>query len=381
MPVLFMGGEPADFLPYGNVSWNGAYGRRPYSRGALYVERQSVGAHFANEWLAEFREPSSEFWTSWWLDGTQIDLSLNPDRPHIGWRSPDGKVRVALGFDNAFRVRVLSGTGVDGAPMVPVATSQHANGWQSDSRFDVYIKLNGAASRVKVFIKSVLHLDYTGPLGADATEISQLSLGNGYGWAGGWHYWSEVFATTFDSRSLTMFTHPPTDNGTTSEWEGSYTDIDDADWSSASDVITTEETPVTSTFQIKDLPAGQNSVRAFKLSGVFSRGIDALPNAVRLGVAQGSTLSFSETHDVDTGITWLKQYWEHNPTTGLIWSQEDINQLQIAIRSEGYVSGELPNVFDAEFEAGAYGEGDFSPEIPGEFTGSGLSSNEFGNEP
>lgn len=77
------------------------------------------------------------------------------------------------------------------------------------------------------------------------------------------------------------------------------------------------------------LPPGPFTPNSVKVPGVFARG------SVMLGLDTGTeTPAYMGTNIVDEAPTWIRRYAETNPLDATPFSQEQIANLKLAIRSK-----------------------------------------------
>lgn len=326
MAIYFMGGEDIDFLPNGtvSVSTDSSTYRAEYARCSLAV---SGGAALGNSWRGLFESAASAFWFGCRVAPGTAARTANPGQPLIVFNDGISK-RLGLSYDDAGAYSV--GTWDDSGTYVKLISSV---GSQPSAIHKLDMRVSyGTSGAVRVFVNGVEIITYTGDITrSGSTTLSSFALASSCG-AGGTSYFSEITCTDRDSRTLMLKTHVPSAAGSTSQWTGSFADIDETTINEA-DGVSTNVTDQVSSFDVTNLPTGSNlAVRGFKVSGYAARG-ETGPQNLALGVVTNASNAYSDDIPVDTGWTRLGKSWENNPVTGTAWTSDEINALQISVKS------------------------------------------------
>lgn len=327
MAIFFMGGEDIDFAPLGTVSVNTVAGetyRADYARCSLGVAGSGVGG---NGWRGAFSAPASDFWMGVRV-ACDAPSNVDPGLPLVTFADA-GSRRLGLLVTSA-RTLVLGAWDAAGA-FTKLAESAPGAQPAALHKLDLHLTY-GAAGSVRVFVNQTEVITYNG----DVTRSSSSTL-NGFTLAHpattGNAFFSEVFVTDRDSRTLMLKTHIPVGNEAGNQWQGGFSDIDEAAVNE-SDTISTNATDQVATFNVNQLPAGTNlAIRGFKVSGYAARG-ETGPQKLELGVTTNSQTVYSADLAVDTGWTRLNNVWEQNPVTNSQWLADDINAIKIGVKSK-----------------------------------------------
>jgi hypothetical protein len=145
---------------------------------------------------------------------------------------------------------------------------------------------------------------------------------------------SEVIVANEDTRAFPgLATLALTGAGTTDQWSGVFSTINQTSFSDTSPNFTNTNAQ-DQQFNITDLPAGVFTIKAVKIaarSAVSTSG--AVPTKVAFGYNSGGTVAVGTAQALSTGYITMQQVDNINPVTGLPWVQSDINALQLDMRS------------------------------------------------
>lgn len=318
MSYLFIGGEDIDFSGNAEVNTGTAYRRSAFSRCAL---KTSAGTDSTIA-RGELSQPSSRFWFTarvYYNDHTSTTPTLT--------------------FYDGTQARL----GITQHSISQFGLSQYTTAWtslavssaigaytQKVGKIDVYIDY-AAAGTVRVFWDGSEILTHTGDLlSGGSTSLTAFTLrGINYSHC----YWSEVIVATTDTRALALVTHAPTAAGSSSQWTGTYANVDEAALSDA-DLISTTTPEQVASFQVSDLPATNIGVQAVVVKARAQRDSGGTgPTNLQLGVGSGGTLGFSPDIATPAGFTTVSAIFETNPVTGAPFTVAEANAMEIAVKS------------------------------------------------
>lgn len=203
-----------------------------------------------------------------------------------------------------------------------------STGWALN-KIDMHITNYGVTSTIKVYVNgnTTPAVDFTGDSSVGTTtDFNQFGF---YGYSD--FAISEVIVSTTDTRLMSVKTHAPNAAGTTNDWAGAYTDIDEE---VTLDTDYVSETTSGQNFQcnITDLSATDYSVEAVKVAARASSTGGAV-SSLAAGVYTNSTVSVPTAVNVTGGWKLVEQIYQVNPVTTTPWSVADVNSLQINLQS------------------------------------------------
>lgn len=143
---------------------------------------------------------------------------------------------------------------------------------------------------------------------------------------------SQAIAATTSTIGKRLMTIVPTGAGTTANWTGSYTAIDDPAYSDADFMYSdaADEVQLFSGTAVGSLSG--YSVEAVVVTARAKKD-GAGPANIQMALRTQSTNYFSSTIALDAGYTANVAVWETNPNTGLAWTAADIAALQFGMKS------------------------------------------------
>jgi hypothetical protein len=193
-------------------------------------------------------------------------------------------------------------------------------------KFDFFVNY-AVSGQVIVYLDGTEIINYSGDVTTNsATTISHFDLGqlvSASGAGGTATFWTEVIASTLDTRSLRLVTMPPAANGNTFAWTNSYASIDeitmdDADLcasAAANDIL---ETTVTSS-GITGTPA----IVAVCITARAQKGSTGPQNA-SLMVRTGGNDYVTASHALPAAFSRVADVFETNPATSGAWAYTDL---------------------------------------------------------
>jgi len=129
--------------------------------------------------------------------------------------------------------------------------------------------------------------------------------------------------------------HVPNAAGTTNQWTGAYTDIDEHTLND-SDVVYTDTDDYTAQFGMTDAPSGDWNVRGIKIISRACAPSGSTANVLKQGVYSASTL------DVDSGQLLGESFASYErwaeTINGSPMTSALLSSMELALRSEVYTS-------------------------------------------
>lgn len=199
--------------------------------------------------------------------------------------------------------------------------------------FDMQCKIDGTTGSFLLYIDGVLGPTLTGNTNFFSASIDSVSVAS---WGNtNQRAFSEAIVSTTDSRGMRLATIFPNGSGATSDWTGTFADIDETTINDA-DFISSGTANQVSTFAVAAL-----SATAAALSPVALIGSARVRNAVtgpqndQLAVRTGGANFFSSNlPSIGTSFVNGYQYvWGLNPNTGLDWTTTELSAIEIGDKS------------------------------------------------
>lgn len=213
--------------------------------------------------------------------------------------------------------------------------------WASNTlyTFTFRLKLHASAGEFSFYANNTLIGQLTGNtlltgVGAATSityaEFSNPSSGTG---ASGNYDWAEFIQTANESPyAMKVKTHVLTGAGTTSDWTGAYTDVDEAD-PSTTDIISSGTANQVSTFTTDDLPAiGADVIRAVQVSAMARRGATG-PQNIQMVLRASATDQTGTTTLLTTGYQTYRHIFEQNSVTGVEFTKAEIDASEVGVKS------------------------------------------------
>lgn len=320
MAIIWCGGEDMDF-PFGatpKTVTTGNY-RSGYARGALYGGAYSRSNSFSTMtsgwfsfWARTFEGTTSS--SNALLAGVTVDDSFD------GWW-----IRKNLG-----RVRLFNR--VSGAAETIVDETNVSLSATGLNKFDVEFVYAESGS-IKVYLNTVLVIDYSGDTRiATASGLSSVSI---YGHSTALNgALSELIVADEDTRLMSLKTLAPNADGDINEWAGSYSNIASFNANDATVIYTTD---AEKDFQCQLTGMPNNALENFSVKAVkiSARATDAVGGlGMQIGIKTNNQTVLGATKELDTVFGTHEELYNRNQATGKAFTAEEIEALQLAIRSK-----------------------------------------------
>lgn len=206
------------------------------------------------------------------------------------------------------------------------------------NQVDVHVKIADSGGMFELYYNGILAASYTGDTnlfsGANCADFWMGSTWNNSSFP---TRWSQVILTdTTDTRAMKLATIRPNGAGTTDQWTGSYTDVDEVGIFNDSDYISSGTPNQVELFTMTDLsPTAQTlDVLAFVMTGRARRGA-AGPQNLQAAVRTSGTDYFSGNLPALSPAfnSLTPTIWELNPATSAPWSISDIQGIEAGFKS------------------------------------------------
>jgi len=350
MNVFWCGGEDIDFP----TSTSGV--TITTSSGYPYSSAQMFRSNYARCALqsAIFSNPAqsnpfsigsaTSFWFSFWLG---FDSSMNPGDYRTCWLCGIGdpsniKSGVWAGVNDYGQIFVEFGN-PSGITYSGVSTAiPFVNGIAVGGRVCVQVSGFGTGSTVATVYWNSAPLA-TSSAFSTIGYTTNLSLGIAGGsananWitAGGSQnasWLSEFIVADSDLRSCSLATLAPAGAGTTDQWSGSYTGVNEVTINDSNPISTSTAAQVEE-FTLTTPPSGIYSVLATKIAARCAASSGSPVTNIQLGFNQGGTVAVGADQAPTVPFATYEQLNTTNPVTTAAWLQSDLTGLQVAIKSE-----------------------------------------------
>ncbi len=320
MAILWCGGEDIDFpTSVGLVANAGTYHRSDYARCSIRTRlNYAKGVTFSGGAI-----------TSGWLSFRgRFDTTVGGNTKVLGLcDSATTSSGIYVG-QSSTTSQVIIYTW-DSSTKTVLATSTNGLISTGVQKVDMQISSYGATGTVNIYVNGTLAVTYTGDIRITGTAgLDCVCMGESD------TYISEIIVSDIDTRNVTALkTFIPTSDGTTTDWTGAYTDVDEATISDA-DVNYTDTTDKDQQFNVTDLPAGTFYISAVKIAARATKSEDAAIGKIELGWKNGSTTTVGTAQSLTTAWVTYEELDVLDPTTSSAWLQADMNALELTVRSE-----------------------------------------------
>jgi hypothetical protein len=196
-------------------------------------------------------------------------------------------------------------------------------------KVDVHLVNYGVSATVSVYWNGALIISFSGNVAVSGvTNLDSIMMGIQSG-NGEWIV-SEIIVSDGDTRALSLFTMAPTGPGTTDQWTGSYTDVNETTINDST-VVSTNTAAQSEQFTLTQLPAGSFATSMVKeVARAYSSGT---PTSVALGINSSGVLDNGTPQVLTNAFATYERYMPVNPITGVAFTLAEINALQMNLRS------------------------------------------------
>lgn len=321
MTILFAGGEPECFTEFngllatGSTSFDGNYAR------ATLGVSNALGHHL----LGEFA-PTTAFWLGMRIRITSYIWSSSYG-PLLELFDAAGVCRIRMKPTTDETVQVVA-VNEGGTETLLGTSSIFSSGTSDINSLQVEIDYS-ATGKIQIYFNNVSLFLYEGDVTTNSvTELAAFKVKSP---SSGYAYLSEVIVSTTDTRAMRLKTLVPNAAGDTNDWTGAYTDINGVTPAPTS-VVTSDMSGQVFTANLGDLTASTEVVEAVSIATHAVRGED-LTGGVELGVRTDGTNAFVAPVELDILPTSQYALFPANPVTEEAWTRDEVNALQVALRS------------------------------------------------
>lgn len=205
------------------------------------------------------------------------------------------------------------------------------------ANIDIHCKIDASAGIMELYVDSVLKASLSGATSFfGGSSVSYIEMSPTHSTNSNNQAWSQFICADVDTRSMKLATIRPNAAGATSQWSGTYTDIDDVGYYTDSDYITSGTANQVSTFGLTDLSTAAQALDPLGVivTGRARKGTTG-PQNLQLGVHSGSTDYFA-ANEPSLGSSFgnlTPRIWDQNPDTSAAWTVSEIQSLQAGVKS------------------------------------------------
>lgn len=321
MTILFMGGETTSYIP---------------ATGSVQEENQSFNSSFCRASMSAYY--TSDYYES--LDyGTGTDLYAHMDLTLGGYASSAGtgnrfvwldgsgveKIAITSTGNNTLAVRYHNGSSWVSVGSITINLGVRQT-------IDLRAKVNSASGLLKLYVEGTERID-SGTV--DLSGITSLGKHRFYGLSVsvfGSNTWAnQVVIADEPTIGMRLITRYPNAAGASTDWTGTYTDIDEMEFNDG-DFINSGTANQVSTFAQTGPTISGYNVRAV---GVYARARCGAsgPQNLQLALRSAGTNYFSSSKALDVGYEAFGNIWETNPATSADWLNTAVDSLQPGVKS------------------------------------------------
>ncbi len=323
--ILFGGGEDLDVTTYGAVTidtGNTNQRRTSYARSSFSITNVgTAGDPSFNRIVTPVFANQASIWIHAETGETTDLITRSGDHALCVFGS-DGVCRFVIrGTGSYSQVKLSKRTSA--AVYTDLVTC--SAGWPLllATKFDLFLNYAVSGS-VTLYSNGVPLCTYTGDVTTDGvTAVNQVYFAspNNPSFAGP-VYWSEIIIATTDTRDMNLFTCAPQANGTTQNWTGAASDVNEVTINDATSISTTS-TGTVGNFTCPSLPAGSFTVPAVIQSARIQGIAGSITNFRFNSRPAGAGSDFDTTADIPvTGVfgNYPNSIITTNPNTSGAWT-------------------------------------------------------------
>jgi hypothetical protein len=320
MAILWCGGEDIDFPTNPLVGLSGfraGYARCSLSASAGTMRSVAFG-------------PLTSLWMSMQVSGNNLAASVRM----FGLMNSGANSGLWVGSSaaSATKIALIKYYGVTATATELAAET--LNSWAAGNvtgKLDVEVVNYGASAAVTVFWNGAAVIAFSGNAAVpDMTDIDQAAQTGNSGATS--TVISEVVIADQDTRAFSLVTLAPNAAGTTDNWTGAFTDVNETTVNDAT-VVSTNTATQDEQFNLTDLPSGAFAIKAVKEAMRAANTAGAAATDVALGINSGGSVDAGSPAGLTTAFATYERLMLVNPVTGIAFTTAEINALQVNLRS------------------------------------------------
>jgi hypothetical protein len=197
--------------------------------------------------------------------------------------------------------------------------------------FDLGLVVNSASGSAKLYVGGTKRID-SGSI--DLSGVASMNKMQGYGRTvvtSESNYFSQIVIADEPTVGMRVTTVPPAGAGTTGDWTGDYTDVDEAVYSDADFCYSATNGQIE--LFVGTVPSLTGYV--VRAVGVYARAKCGAsgPQNLQIALRSGSTNYFSSSLALDVGYDAHGNVWEQNPNTTADWQTAQISAVQFGVKA------------------------------------------------
>lgn len=202
---------------------------------------------------------------------------------------------------------------------------------------DIRCKIADSGGEFSLYVDTVLKATMTGDTNVFAgSEVTYAEMAPTHSTNAANQGWSQFIIADSDTRQMRLATLRPDGAGSSSDWTGTYADVDDQGYYTDSDYITSNTANQVDMFTLSDLSTAAQALEplAVVVTGRARHGTSG-PQNIQIGLHAGSTDYFA-ANEPSLGSSFnnlTQRIWDQNPDTTAAWTVSDIQSLQAGVKS------------------------------------------------
>lgn len=324
--IIWVGGEDFDF-PIGSpvcFTTSGGLFRAGYARGAVCVYTcGNISSSVA------FTAPV----TSAWFSGRVWKNTAGTSVRWFGLGKYGTGNSLWVGSSTANHLKIALWK-YDGTTWTQLATETGTSLAQAAmNKIDVELVSYGATATVNVYYNGLASakITYTGDVTAGgATNLDDIRVS---GCTSGFTETdvSELIVSTTDTRLMSAVTLAPTGAGTTNQWSGLFTDVNELSQNDTT-LISSSVSGDKFQCQVTDLPVTNVAIESVRVAVRAAKAGSSI-GGLSPGVFTNAAVSVPAATTLPGAFINLETYYSNNPVTSSPWTPTEINALQLNLQA------------------------------------------------
>jgi hypothetical protein len=186
-------------------------------------------------------------------------------------------------------------------------------------KLDMQVLNYGASGTITMYVDGVQRATYTGNISITGLSSFQYVITR---MTGGGVYWalSEVIVSDVSTLGQVVWTNAATALGTTAQWTGAYTQVNEVTLSDANPIYT--NTVGQDEQFVGGTPPSGYSPKCVRIAARAEKIATSNVGTLKLGIYNGSTVNVDAGHTLGTSFALFTRDMPTNPITGQQWGSE-----------------------------------------------------------